>query len=616
MKLKKSLSLIRLFVSYAWECRASYFIFFIADIVLNTVSPFITILFPALVIDELTGQRRPEYIVLYVACTAALQYAVSAAKGVIGLTKEKYADLYNRYLQMKLAEKCVAMDFQHTEDKAVLDQLEKAKTGIEWYSGGISGILDTFGAILTHVATLLGTAALVIGGAPVLIPVYAVCITAETVFRHYVEKINREHFLRLSKENRAFGYMFWELANVRFGKDIRLYGAEQTIEDKCKASIRSQAGVWKSKAMHCLPYNLASVPFTAGRYFAELFILGKKALGGAISIGSFTMYMNASNTFGQSLQNIIWCVQKLYSSLAYINEFVVFMEYPDAVRHGSLHPDTGAAHTIEFKDVSFTYPHTNVQVLKKINVVLHSGEHISVVGLNGAGKTTFIKLLCRLYDPTEGQILLDGTDIREYVYEEYVKLISVVFQDFELFAFTARENVTLTESHAKAEDVRKNEEKHESIFKAEECAVADDEKFERVIRQAGLSEAVAKLKYGADTFIMKGFDHGGTEMSGGEQQKLAIARALYKDAPVVILDEPTAALDPIAEYEIYRQFDTLVDGKTAIYISHRLSSCRFCDIIYVFVDGEIKERGTHAELAAVEGGHYAKMFAAQAQYYK
>ncbi|MDE7300500.1 MAG: ABC transporter ATP-binding protein/permease, partial [Lachnospiraceae bacterium] len=307
---------------------------------------------------------------------------------------------------------------------------------------------------------------------------------------------------------------------------------------------------------------------------------------------------------------------------------------PDALSHGEKLPRSGEP-TIEFRNVSFTYPGSQVSVLKNISVVLHPGEHVSIVGLNGAGKTTFIKLLCRLYDPTEGEILLDGVDIREIVYEEYVKLLAVVFQDFQLFAFTARENVTLAESFAKAEDMRKNEEKLAKDYEKgklhlwEEVADGDrtaakeqnpaqekNHNFEQVIEQTGLTKTLADLKYGADTYIMKSFDNEGCEMSGGQQQKLAIARALYKNAPVVILDEPTAALDPIAEYEIYRQFHSLVGGRTAIYISHRLSSCQFCDIIYVFVDGEIRERGTHEELVGLADGHYAKMFEAQAQYYR
>ena len=648
MNVRKVFPLVYQFASYAWKCKKSYFIFYVCSILVNIAAPFVTIIFPAYVIDELTGQRRIPQIALYVALTVGLTWVCNCFRSFFDLTKEKYDDLFGRYLNLVLSEKCIDLDFQHTEDTKVLEQMEKAKTGIDWYSGGIGGILNTFGILLTNIVIIFGVAAILITGAPVLIAVYVVCIAMDTVLRFYMNRIEREAFLKLSKVNRIFSYLFWELQDIRFGKDIRLYGAENLMEEKCAKENNYQTNAYKTQAMQCLPYDMASTLMGMVRYIADLLILGKKALTGEITLGAFTMYMNAGNAFHLSLRTIVWNVQDLYRKLSYANEFVIFMEYPNAIHHGELLPQTDREHTIEFRNVSFTYPGSDICVLKNINITLHAGEHLSIVGLNGAGKTTFIKLLCRLYDPTEGEILLDGTDIKELVYEEYVKLLAVVFQDFELFSFTARENVTLTESHAKAGDVLANEEKLEKEYKERFTkkrrpadvkirayvgsgtkpleaqnnirrgleTAQDDNRFEQVIKQVGLSEAFTNLKYGADTFIMKGFDDEGSELSGGQQQKLAIARALYKDAPIVILDEPTAALDPIAEYEIYNQFHTLVGGKTAIYISHRLSSCRFCDIIYVFVNGEILERGTHDELVSVNNGYYAEMFAAQAQYYR
>ena len=231
-----------------------------------------------------------------------------------------------------------------------------------------------------------------------------------------------------------------------------------------------------------------------------------------------------------------------------------------------------------------------------MNLTIREGEHLSVVGLNGAGKTTLVKLMCRLYDPTEGEIRMDGINIKEYDYSEYMKVFAPVFQDFKLFAFRIKENLLLKDS----EDM--NPETEEPLAR-------------ETLRKIGMEEKVDSFKNGMDTVLFKQFDQEGIEPSGGEQQKLAIARALIKDAPVVILDEPTAALDPIAEYEIYKHFEELVKGKTAIYISHRLSSCQFCDRIAVFSEGNVKEYGTHSELVNKPDGIYAKMFAAQAQYY-
>ena len=230
--------------------------------------------------------------------------------------------------------------------------------------------------------------------------------------------------------------------------------------------------------------------------------------------------------------------------------------------------------------------------MKNVSIRIVSGELLSIVGLIGAGKTTFIKLLCRFYQVTSGEILLNGINIWEYDYREYMQMISAVFQDFKLLALSIKENITL-----------------------EKSGHFDDDKLLPLISKVGLGEKIRNLKAGINTPVFKHFDVSGFIPSGGDQQKIAIARALFKNSPIVILDEPTAALDPIAEFEIYKQFNDLVRGKTAIYISHRLSSCKFCDKVAVFSDGHIVEYGTHDDLIEREDGIYFKLFNTQAQYY-
>lgn len=302
------------------------------------------------------------------------------------------------------------------------------------------------------------------------------------------------------------------------------------------------------------------------------------------------MCISASASLYSSLNRMIDCGMEIRKRCNYAYQFLLFLEYPRAMQTGEKKV-SGGEHVIEFSDVSFRYPRSEKYVLRHINLTIHSGEHLSIVGLNGAGKTTFIKLLCRLYAVTEGKIYIDGVDIMEYSEEEYRKLFAVVFQDFKLFAFTLRENITLGDWD----------------FSEEEIA--------RVLKLSGFDEDAGKLEKGLDTMIYKSFDEKGTELSGGQQQKVAISRALYRNAPIVILDEPTAALDPVAEYDIYRKFNSLVGGKTAIYISHRLSSCKFCDHIAVFAEDTIKEYGTHEELVHKKDGIYAQMFFTQAKHY-
>ncbi len=268
------------------------------------------------------------------------------------------------------------------------------------------------------------------------------------------------------------------------------------------------------------------------------------------------------------------------------------MEYQDAMKKGSLEIKKDGDHQIEFKNVSFKYPRSDEYVLENINITIPSGQHLAVVGLNGAGKTTFIKLLCRLYDVTSGEILVDGINIKDYAEEEYRKLIAVVFQDFKLFCFTVKENIAFSLD-------------------------ADQNGIDEVLRQAGLYDEVQTMPRKELTYMWKGFEEDGIEFSGGQKQKTALARALYKNAPLVILDEPTAALDPIAEADIYSRFNTtLAGGKTAIYISHRLSSCKFCDKIAVFSERTIKEYGSHSQLMKIKDGIYHNMFETQAKQYR
>jgi ATP-binding cassette subfamily B protein len=277
--------------------------------------------------------------------------------------------------------------------------------------------------------------------------------------------------------------------------------------------------------------------------------------------------------------------QHQQSTLEYLN-------IPNVLPRGTLTTEKRVdnEYELEFRNVSFKYPGTDTYSLKNLNMKFNIGQRMAVVGMNGSGKTTMIKLLCRLYDPTEGIITLNGIDIKKYNYDEYMALFSVVFQDFKLFSFTLGQNVAASVEYNK-------------------------EKAIEYLSEAGFAGRFDKMENGLETALYKDFDEYGVEISGGEAQKIALARALYKNAPFIVLDEPTAALDPIAEFEIYSKFNEIVGNKTAIYISHRLSSCRFCDDIAVFHEGELIQRGRHDTLIADESGKYHELWTAQSQYY-
>ena len=278
-----------------------------------------------------------------------------------------------------------------------------------------------------------------------------------------------------------------------------------------------------------------------------------------------------------------------------------FLDIPNNMYQGSLTVEKrrDRKYEVEFKNVSFKYPGCDVYALQNVNIKFKIGEKLAVVGMNGSGKTTFIKLLCRLYDPTEGEILLNGIDIRKYNYREYMMIFSVVFQDFKLFSLTLGENVAAQVDYDRKKAAR----------------ALMDSGFQESSFTDNLQNAFPLMTDGLDTYLYKDYNNTGVSISGGEAQKIAIARALYKDAPFIILDEPTASLDPLSEAEIYEKFNQITGDKTAVYISHRLSSCKFCDKIAVFHQGSIIQTGTHQELLADESGKYQELWMAQAQYY-
>lgn len=313
---------------------------------------------------------------------------------------------------------------------------------------------------------------------------------------------------------------------------------------------------------------------------------------GAFSVGELIRYAGYLGRMIDSIWSLFVVAADVRSNRQFLETYLEYFEIENEMYQGSLAVEkrSDKKFDIAFRHVSFRYPGSDIPALRDVTLDLRVGERLAVVGMNGSGKTTFIKLLCRLYDPQEGEILMNDFNIRKYDYRQYLDLFSVVFQDYNLLALPLGNNV--------AGD-----------------AAYDREKAERLLEEVGFGERCRKMPLGLETPLYKDFDADGVEVSGGEAQKIALARALYRDAPFIILDEPTAALDPVAEAEIYARFDEIVGGKTAIYISHRLSSCRFCDRIAVFHEGRIVQTGTHEQLLADTAGKYYELWNAQAQYY-
>lgn len=592
---KKILPVMKTLFGTAGKKYPFFFVLEFFRMVVEVLQPFVGIILLPKIVDEICGARN-----LRVLITLAVILIVSECVLTLFLegfqTKlRKYQERMDNYFSMQIGIHSMGLDFQLTENKEALDQLDRAKTGMTWYSGGAYGIAEQVFMFFGNVFKIAGFVTIIAVNAPWMLLILMLYVVVSGIITAKTNRIELKAYNRLSKVNRLFGYFGWSIVDFRYGKDIRLYDAKDMMLERWEKNTEESNAAWKWQGDTGYKYRKYGVLARTLMSIAQYLYVGLLAVRRLISIGIFTQIIETVGALDATLNGLVWNVQELVKRCNYAYEYVLFMKYPEAMeKHQD--PVKEGLHTIEFRDVCFAYPGTDKLILDHVNIRIRPGEKLSVVGLNGAGKTTFIKLLCRLYDPTSGEILLDGKDIREYEYDAYMKQFAPVFQDFKLFGFTIGENILFQE-----ETLRSGEE---------------TQKLERLMKLVEMDEFISKQEKGIDTTVFTVFDEEGIEPSGGEQQKIAIARALYKDAPVIILDEPTAALDPVAEYEIYRQFHTLVGEKTAIYISHRLSSCRFCDTIAVFADGKIQEYGSHDQLANIPNGIYAGMFEAQARYYR
>ncbi|RAP74071.1 ABC transporter ATP-binding protein [Paenibacillus montanisoli] len=578
------------FYRFTWRHNKKYPLYIVLSIALKAIQPFPNILIPKSIIDELLGGKSMEKLVMYTALLIGINLVISSLLSVCNHLLQFINMRTNKLLDFVIIGKAMEMDYEHVENAEILNLSKKATSSMKWGTWGMYGVTSKTVEIIAGIITLAGLGYVFSSVEWWITALILLFVIANMYYGAKLSDANHGFWERMSGYHRRFEYFRNILKDFRFGKDIRLYDAGGLILSRQRESIqygRKMAGEWSSmNVKYNLFFNFLNVMqqmLLYGYFAAKVFV-------GTITVGSFTMYIAAASALKDSIQNVFGETMGLREQAKYLAEFVRFAELPDVKPrgHGALPAERDFV--IEFRNVSFKYPGSEQMILKDFSMTIPFGQKLSVVGMNGAGKTTFIKLLTRLYDPTEGEILLNGVDIRTIDLAEYAKLFSVVFQDFAVFAFSMKENIQMT--------------------------MGDEaDKLREVVDKAGLTEVVGELEKGADTAVYKYFDEDGVEFSGGETQKIALARSLYKDAPVVVLDEPTAALDPIAEYEIYNRFNEIISGKTAVYISHRLSSCRFCDVIAVFHEGRLIQYGSHDELIRQPDGKYAEMFNAQAQYY-
>ena len=583
--------------------------------VVDALAPYVSIWLLARLINEIAGPRNLKTLIelaLAVMTTTAVLALLSA--GLMRWKNVQWASIWHTQNKV-FVEKLLSMDFADV-DNAHTQEL-RSQIGQNTNSGawGLYKLLYCFDDMFRSVMSIVGAAVLtaslfllpvsqssgklVILNNPLFIVLVIAIMFAVTFAAplfsvkagYYWVKHANEHKMG----NRLFGFWFGTLGNdPARALDIRIYRQDILSRNNTRkynpftaASNLAKAARGGMGGYEALSGAVSQILVGAAYVFVCL-----KALGGAFGAGSVVQYVSSITALSGGLSLFLSTLGELQNNTAFLRTVFEFLDIPNNMYQGSLTTEkrSDKKYEIEFRSVSFKYPSSDQYALKNVSLKFNVGQRLAVVGQNGSGKTTFIKLLCRLYDPTEGEILLNGIDIRKYDYLQYISIFSIVFQDFKLLSYSLGQNIAAAVEY-------------------------DDRKARDCLDKVGFGERLEKMTKGLNTCLYKDFEEDGVEISGGEAQKIALARALYKDAPFIILDEPTAALDPVAEFEVYSKMNEIVGEKTAVFISHRLSSCRFCNDIVVFCEGELIQHGSHDELVSDMEGKYYELWNAQAQYY-
>ena len=577
--------------------------------VIDSVKPFINIYFSARLITLLTQKADTSIIITNIALVLGINVIIFFLASFLNNYNENHRmillDLENKKVEEKLYNADYAL-LNDSEFKELLHRHEEAGksrwarlpyfmwTTLQFTRGVLTTIISFIIIIPLLKVGFVRTGDTFFERPLFIITIVAAIAVMAVVILIVASKINKS-YLEANEKYAELDRIFYSfidiLGDYKTGKEIRLYKEQNLIDNIATQKILTDGEITLRKISMRTAKSSSFIAILGALVgFGVYLFIGVKGLFGLFGIGSLVLYCGSFMQIISGIMMFANTLGKLKEILPLAGDYFKILEAKSTMSYGNRELDLSNGFEIEFNNVSFKYPKSDIYALKHINLKISNSEKLAVVGRNGSGKTTFIKLLCRLYDVDEGEILINGINIKEYTRDSLNKLYSIVFQDYKILSLTVAENICV--------------------------GVGDlDDPLKNALKNADIYNRINTMPQREKSYLYKDLDKSGVEISGGEAQKLALARALYKDSPIVILDEPTAALDPIAENEIYSRFNFFVKNKTAIYISHRLSSCAFCDRIAVFDNAELVETGTHNELV-LANGKYAELWNAQVKYYK
>lgn len=570
-------------------------ILIIINSILNSIATILWVFFPKLIVEELTGNKDLKKLSIIVVSFVLSELIINIIINIISNLVDYYTQKANFYIDQLFNNKIATIDYFNVEDPKFSDEVVYAKQCLNNYSNGIFSIIWSAKDMLSSLFTFIGIIGILFTSS---LPWHFVVILFGLIILNslFNNKINEgylkqeENFNKLMiRTNRRLWHYNKNIFAFRTQKDLRIYDAKNLI-DSYANKARDDYNFGNKRLTKELVklnsfYNTFNYLISIYFVIALLIICSYKY---SMTIAVFLLVYTSIQTINSSLDRFIYSYKSYLQTCVYQEHFIDLMHKESIFKDGTL--EIKQIDSLEFKNVSFRYPRTEKYILKNVSFRMDNKEKVSLVGLNGSGKTTIIKLICRFYDVDDGEILVNNINIKKYKYEDYLQLMAVVFQDFKIISFNILDNIANLDRNR--------------------------EKFIDVLKRVQIFDKVESLPNKEHTYINKWFNKNGIEFSGGEMQKFAIARALYKNSDLVILDEPTSALDPEAEAKIYYHFNDIVGHKLCLFISHRLSSCIFCDKILVIDGNQIVEEGKHKDLMKNECGLYYKMFNSQAKYYK